>query len=231
MGGLTIINTVAAAPPQNVRASARIPIPFAAVRHMGSSSSIRLQTGDALIAVDVQNDFLPGGSLAVPDGDAVVPALNRYLAAFAARALPVFATRDWHPRNHCSFKEQGGIWPPHCVATTRGAEFASGLALPQAAVVISKAVTPAADAYSGFRGTDLAARLRATGATRLFIGGLATDYCVLNTVRDALAEGFEVMLLADATRAVDVQAGDGARAQQEMEQLGARTVRYEELAS
>ncbi len=197
---------------------------------MSSSSPIRLQTGDALIAVDVQNDFLPGGSLAVPAGDAVVPAINRYVAAFAARALPVFATRDWHPPNHCSFKAQGGIWPPHCVAATRGAEFASGLALPPAAVIISKAATVEADAYSGFGGTDLAARLRAGGVTRLFIGGLATDYCVLNTVKDALAEGFEVLLLADAIRAVEVKAGDGARAQGEMQQLGARPVRYEDLA-
>lgn len=197
---------------------------------MSSSSSIRLQTGDALIAVDVQNDFLSGGSLAVPEGDAVVPALNRYLAAFGARALPVFATRDWHPPNHCSFKAQGGIWPPHCAAATRGAEFASGLALPETAVVISKAATPEADAYSGFGGTDLAARLRAGGATRLFIGGLATDYCVLNTVKDAITLGFGVLLLADAIRAVDVKPGDGARAQAEMQQLGARTIRYEELA-
>jgi nicotinamidase/pyrazinamidase len=197
---------------------------------MSSGSPIRLQTGDALIAVDVQNDFLPGGSLAVPAGDAVVPAINRYVAAFAARALPVFATRDWHPPNHCSFKAQGGIWPPHCVAATRGAEFASGLALPPAAVIISKAATVEADAYSGFGGTDLAARLRACHATRLFIGGLATDYCVLNTVKDALAEGFEVLLLADAIRAVEVKAGDGARAQGEMQQLGARPVRYEDVA-
>ena len=197
---------------------------------MRSGSPIRLQTGDALIAVDVQNDFLPGGSLAVPAGDAVVPAINRYVAAFAARALPVFATRDWHPPNHCSFKAQGGIWPPHCVATTRGAEFASGLALPPAAVIISKAVTPEADAYSGFGGTDLAARLHAAGVTRLFIGGLATDYCVLNTVKDALAEGFEVLLLADAIRAVEVKAGDGARAQGEMQRLGARPIRYEDVA-
>ena len=197
---------------------------------MSSDSSIRLQAGDALIAVDAQNDFLPGGSLAVPEADAVVPALNRYLAAFAARSLPVFATRDWHPANHCSFQAQGGIWPAHCVAATRGAEFASGLALPQAAVIISKAVAPEADAYSGFGGTDLAARLRAARAARLFIGGLATDYCVLNTVRDALAEGFGVLLLEDAIRAVDVKAGDGARAQREMQQLGARTIRYEDLA-
>lgn len=197
---------------------------------MSSGSPIRLQTGDALIAVDVQNDFLPGGSLAVPAGDAVVPAINRYVAAFAARALPVFATRDWHPPNHCSFKAQGGIWLPHCVAATGGAEFASGLALPPAAVIISKAATVEADAYSGFGGTDLAARLRAGGVTRLFIGGLATDYCVLNTVKDALAEGFEVLLLADAIRAVEVKAGDGARAQGEMQRLGARPIRYEDVA-
>jgi nicotinamidase/pyrazinamidase len=197
---------------------------------MNSSSSIRLQAGDALIAVDVQNDFLPGGSLAVPEGDAVVPAINRYLAAFAARALPVFATRDWHPTNHCSFKAQGGIWPPHCVAATRGAEFAHALTLPETAVIISKAATPEADAYSGFGGTNLAARLRADEVTRLFIGGLATDYCVLNTVRDALAEGYTVLLLADAIRAVDVKPGDGARALDEMQGLGARAIRYEDLA-
>ena len=197
---------------------------------MSSGSFIRLQTGDALIAVDVQNDFLPGGSLAVPAGDAVVPAINRYAAAFAARALPVFATRDWHPLNHCSFKPQGGIWPPHCIAATRGAEFASSLALPPTAVIISKAATVEADAYSGFGGTDLAARLRAGGVTRLFIGGLATDYCVLNTVRDALAEGYTVLLLADAIRAVDVKAGDGARAQGEMQKLGAHPIRYGDVA-
>ena len=197
---------------------------------MSSDSTIRLQSGDALIAVDMQNDFLPGGSLAVPQGDAVVPAINRYLAAFAARALPVFATRDWHPPNHCSFKAQGGIWPPHCIAGTGGAEFARGLALPQTAVIVSKAATPEADAYSGFGGTGLAARLRTAGATRLFIGGLATDYCVLNTVRDALAEGFAVLLLADAIRAVDVNAGDGARAQGEMQGRGAQPIRYEDLA-
>jgi len=197
---------------------------------MNSSSPIRLQAGDALIAVDVQNDFLPGGSLAVPAGDAVVPALNRYLAAFAARALPVFATRDWHPPEHCSFQPQGGIWPPHCVADTRGAEFAPGLDLPAMAVTISKATLPEADAYSGFAGTDLAARLRAGRLTRLFIGGLATDYCVLNTVKDALSEGFEVLLLEDAIRAVEVNAGDGARALAEMQQHGARSIRYEDLA-
>lgn len=197
---------------------------------MASASSIHLRSSDALIAVDVQNDFLPGGSLAVPQGDAVIPALNRYLAAFAARALPVFATRDWHPPNHCSFKAQGGIWPPHCVAGTSGAEFAPGLALPQTSVVISKADTAAADSYSGFGGTDLAARLRACGATRLLIGGLATDYCVLNTVRDAIAAQFDVLLLVDAVRAVGVKPGDGERALAEMQRLGARPMAYADLA-
>jgi nicotinamidase/pyrazinamidase len=198
---------------------------------MGTDSSVHLQTGDALIAVDVQNDFLPGGSLAVPQGDAVVPALNRYLAAFAARALPVFATRDWHPAGHCSFQDQGGIWPPHCVAATIGAAFATGLALPPSAIIVSKATAPEADSYSGFGGTDLAARLRTVGSKRLFIGGLATDYCVLNTVKDAIGEGFAVMLLTDAIRAVDVKPGDGARAEEEMRQLGARPMRYEELVT
>ncbi len=178
--------------------------------------------GDALILVDVQNDFLPGGALAVPEGDEVIPVLNRWIAAFREQDLPIYATRDWHPRDHCSFEAQGGIWPPHCVADTDGARFAPGLDLPPEAVVIAKATTPEKDAYSGFEGTDLAQRLRDRGSTRLFIGGLATDYCVLNTVRDGLAEHFAVMLLSDAIRAVNVEPDDGARAEAEMRRLGAR---------
>lgn len=180
------------------------------------------QPGDALLLVDVQNDFLPGGSLAVPRGDEVVPVLNRAIAAFEAQQLPVYATRDWHPERHCSFRAQGGPWPPHCVAHTRGAEFAPTLRLPPAASVISKATSADRDAYSGFDDTDLDSRLRAAGIRRLFIGGLATDYCVLNTVRDALRLGYEVMLLTDAVRAVEVQPGDGRRAEDEMARLGAR---------
>ena len=197
---------------------------------MNTKSPIQLRSGDALIVVDMQKDFLPGGSLAVPDGDAVVPVFKRYLGEFAAHTLSVYATRDWHPENHCSFKEQGGIWPPHCVAGTRGAEFADGLPLSPAAVIISKATTVETDAYSGFGGTDLAARLRAAGVKRLLIGGLATDYCVLNTVKDAIAEGFEVLLLEDAMRAVDMQPGDGARAIAEMHRLGARSIRCEDIS-
>ena len=188
------------------------------------TESIELQYGDALIVVDVQNDFLPGGSLAVPDGDAVVPVLNRYLAEFSARELPVYATRDWHPANHCSFKARGGPWPPHCVAGTHGAQFAAGLKFPTGATVISKAEKPDKDAYSGFEGTDLDARLRARKVKRLFIGGLAADYCVLNTVRDALSLGHEVYLLTDAIRAVNINPDDGPKAEAEMQRLGAKPI-------
>jgi nicotinamidase/pyrazinamidase len=180
--------------------------------------------GDALIIVDVQNDFLPGGKLGVAHGDEVVPALNRYIERFASRGLPVFATRDWHPENHCSFSDQGGIWPPHCLADSAGAAFAPGLALPDAAIVVSKADTPAQDAYSGFEGTDLAAQLRARSVKRVYVGGIATDYCVLNTVKDALAEGFEVLLLTDAIRAVDVKPGDGDAAIEQMKAWSAQPV-------
>lgn len=186
------------------------------------------QVGDALLIVDVQNDFLPGGSLAVVHGDEVVPPLNRCLRAFAV--LPVFATRDWHPEGHCSFKPQGGPWPPHCVQGTHGAEFAAALRLPPSATVISKATEETQDAYSGFQGTDLDARLRAANVRRLFVGGLATDYCVLATVRDALRLGYRVVLLVDAIRAVDVQPGNGKRAEAEMARLGVRCVAVDEVA-
>lgn len=187
--------------------------------------------GDALIVVDVQNDFLPGGSLAVPRGDEVVAPLNRYAAAFAAANLPVYATRDWHPSNHCSFKARGGPWPPHCVADSNGAAFAPGLKLPAPTVVISKATTADKDAYSGFEGTDLDARLKRAGVKRVFVGGLATDYCVLNTVRGARKLGYEVMLLTDAIRAVNVKPGDGRHAEAEMHRLGSRPFTLTQLAA
>jgi nicotinamidase/pyrazinamidase len=185
----------------------------------------------ALLIVDVQRDFLPGGSLGVPDGDAVVPVLNRYIAAARAKGVPIYASRDWHPQNHCSFKPRGGPWPPHCVAGTPGAAFAEGLQLPSDAAIIDKATREDADAYSAFSGTTLAEQLRRRGVKRLLVGGLATDYCVLNTVRDALREGFGVILLEDAIRAVNVKPGDGERAQREMENGGAVAATYEELAA
>jgi nicotinamidase/pyrazinamidase len=188
--------------------------------------AVTLQRGDALILVDVQYDFLPGGSLAVPRGDEVVHALNRYIALFQQRGLPVFATRDWHPPQHCSFREQGGPWPPHCIAGSDGARFAALLDLPCDVRIISKATATQTDAYSGFEGTELTELLRQAGVSRVFVGGLATDYCVLNTVRDARRFGFGAMLLADAIRAVDVAPGDGERAIAEMLGAGAVAIEY-----
>lgn len=192
--------------------------------------AIQLSATDALLIVDLQNDFLPGGSLPVPAGDQVIPVLNRYIALFARQALPVLATRDWHPAKHCSFRAQGGIWPPHCIAGSSGAELASALKLPATAVIVPKATTADQDAYSGFAGTELARLLHAGGSKRLFIGGLATDYCVLNTVKDALSQGFCVALLLDAIRAVDVRAGDGSAAIAQMIERGARPLQFADLA-
>ncbi len=177
--------------------------------------------GDALIVVDLQRDFLPGGALGVAQGDRVLAAINDYLALFVARQLPVFATRDWHPAGHCSFVERGGPWPPHCIAGSAGAAFGDGLELPAEAVVVSKATTAERDAYSGFEGTDLQEQLQRACVSRLFIGGLATDYCVLQTVMDARSLGFDVVVLRDAIAAVDAYPGDGERAIDQMRGAGA----------
>lgn len=187
--------------------------------------------GDALIIVDVQDDFLPGGSLAVPNGDEVVSPLNTLIDTFESRGLPIFATRDWHPENHCSFEARGGPWPPHCIADSPGARFAADLRLPASATVVSKATTADKDAYSGFGDTELDVLLREADVQRVFIGGLATDYCVLNTVRDALSLGYEVMLVSDAVRPVEVEPGDGERALDEMCELGAIAVTAEQVSA
>lgn len=194
-------------------------------------NDLHLKTGDALVIVDVQNDFLPEGSLPVPKGDEVIPVINQYLALFKEKALPVFATRDWHPKDHCSFKDQGGIWPVHCVQGTPGSQFPSTLHLPDTTTVISTAWKKEAEAYSGFEGTDFAERLEASGVHRLLVGGLATDYCVLNTVKDAIKNGFEVLLLQDAIRAINVQPEDGKKAVEEMIRLGAVPIEYKDIAS
>lgn len=194
------------------------------------SSNLSLGSGDALVIVDVQNDFLPGGSLAVPEANAVAETLNRYIDVFVKHDLPIYATRDWHTSDHCSFQSQGGPWPPHCVAGSSGADFAPQLHLPVNAIIISKGTGSHQDAYSGFEGTDLAEHLRAMDVRRLFIGGLATDYCVLNTVRDALSHRFEVLLLEDAIRAVNVQPDDGNKAIAEMRQRGAVPITLSQVA-
>jgi nicotinamidase/pyrazinamidase len=194
-------------------------------RGVVSASNVRPTDGDALILVDVQHDFLPGGSLGVADGDAIIEPLNAAIEQFSRQGLPVVATRDWHPSNHISFAAQGGPWPPHCVQGTHGAQFDPALRIPEGAIIISKASDPAHDAYSGFQGTDLDEQLRALGVRRVFVGGLATDYCVLNTVLDARRLGYQVVLLADAVRAVNVQPDDGEAALAQMAEAGAVAVR------
>jgi nicotinamidase/pyrazinamidase len=176
---------------------------------------------DALIIVDVQNDFCPGGALPVPDGDAVVPVLNGWIAAFERAGAPIFYSRDWHPPDHCSFREQGGPWPPHCVQGTPGADFHPHLRLAPTATLISKATTPDRDAYSAFDGTGLAELLRRKRVRRVFVGGLATDYCVRATVLDAIRAGFETRLTRGGHRGVEVRPGDCARAVEEMKKEGA----------
>jgi nicotinamidase/pyrazinamidase len=184
----------------------------------------------ALIVVDVQNDFCPGGALAVAEGDRVIPILNRYVQFCVKKSLPVYATRDWHPQDHCSFKAHGGPWPVHCVQGTSGAQFHPQLNLPKDVGIISKATDPGEDAYSGFQGTDLARRLKDQGIRRILIGGLATDYCVKSTVLDGLKAGFEVYFLADACRAVNVNPEDGQKAMQEMLAAGAQQLTLAQLS-
>jgi nicotinamidase/pyrazinamidase len=184
---------------------------------MGSS----LVAGDALLIVDVQNDFCPGGALPVPEGDRVVPVLNRWIDAAERAHVPIYASRCWHPRGHVSFRERGGPWPPHCVQNESGADFHPALKLPRGVPVITKGADLERDNYSDFAGTDLAERLRAQHVRRIWVGGLALDYCVRATVLDGLAAGFDVALIRAATRAVEVQPGDGERALEEMRAAGA----------
>ncbi|HET9016239.1 MAG TPA: isochorismatase family protein [Thermomicrobiaceae bacterium] len=178
-----------------------------------------------LLVVDVQNDFCPGGALAVPLGDEVVPVLNAYLERFDAASLPVYASRDWHPVGSHHFREHGGLWPPHCLRDSPGAAFRPDLALPADVVVISSGTGIEEEGYSAFEGTDpdgvpFGDRLHRDGVTHLYLGGLATDYCVRASALDARRHGLAVTLLLDASRGIDVQSGDIARAIEEMRDAG-----------
>jgi nicotinamidase/pyrazinamidase len=178
-----------------------------------------LSEGDVLLIVDVQHDFLPGGALAVPNGDEVVPVLAQLARYAEQNGVPIVASRDWHPENHCSFTAQGGPWPPHCIADSEGASLDEDLQLPADVHIVDKATRPDADAYSAFEETGLDTWLRRRDVKRVVIGGLATEYCVLNTARDARTHGFDVTLLTDAIRAID--SSDGERAIDELRDLGA----------
>jgi len=185
------------------------------------------QNKQALIVTDVQNDFCAGGTLAVPHGDEVVAPLNRLIDKFLKRGDPVYKTRDWHPPTTKHFEAYGGTWPVHCVQNTNGAEFHPQLRDDPRIHVISKGLGDK-DSYSGFDETDLAEQLRAQGVNEVLVGGLATDYCVKNTVLDALKNGFRVKALADAMRPVEVNPGDGERAIEEMRDAGAEVVTSEQ---
>jgi nicotinamidase/pyrazinamidase len=187
--------------------------------------------GAALLLVDVQNDFCPGGALAVPQGDRVIPVLNRVVERFEAEGRPVYASRDWHPADTKHFRDFGGPWPPHCVADSPGAHFHPQLRLPANAIVISKGQDRSDDGYSAFegvtdRGRALADDLRARGVSELYVGGLATDYCVRATVLDARKAGIPVTVLTDGIAGIGNE--DAARALEEMRAAGASLASSEE---
>lgn len=177
---------------------------------------------DALVIVDFQNDFASGGALAVPDGDAIATPIDGLLDRFEL----VVATRDWHPADHASFR---GAWPVHCVQGTWGAELHPALDRSRIDVIIDKGRAPESEGYSAFEDTDLEGLLRARGVDRLYVAGLATDYCVRNTVLDACRLGFAVVVLEDAIRGVNVQPGDSARAIADMRRAGAIVSRSTEV--
>lgn len=184
----------------------------------------------ALILVDVQNDFCPGGALAVSEGDQIVPIINRLMPKFSL----VISTQDWHPANHISFKDQGGPWPPHCVQGSRGSELHSALETGPIAHYFRKASSPEKDDYSEFAGKDDRGRkldqvLKSKGVKKLYVVGLATDYCVLETVLDGLKLGYEVYPVTDAMRAVNVNPEDGENALQRMAGSGAILVTSDEV--
>ncbi|MGD9850426.1 MAG: nicotinamidase [Nitrospirales bacterium] len=181
-----------------------------------------LKPGDALLIVDVQKDFCPGGALAVEGGDAIVPVINRWIAAAKAKGVPVYASRDWHPIGHMSFKEQGGPWPPHCIQDSHGAKFHPDLALPDSTVMVTKGVRFDQDQNSAFDQTGLAHKLRKDGIRRLWVAGLAEDVCVLATVLDARREGFDVVLIQNATRPITSEGGVEAR--EKIQAAGAKIV-------
>lgn len=193
---------------------------------MSQTGDVAIGQGDALLVVDVQNDFCPGGALPVPHGDGVVAVANTLLSK---RGWLRVASRDWHPANHCSFRAQGGPWPPHCVQNTPGAEFHPGLNQEAIDLVVSKADRPDKDAYSAFEGTGLAEKLRRRGVKRVFVLGLATDYCVKSTAIDAVRAGFRVFAVEDGMRGVEVTPGDSEKALAEMRKHGVELVRSEQI--
>ncbi len=192
---------------------------------MSENAELILTNKDCLIVADVQNDFLPGGALGIHDGDQIIPVLNEYIRTFKAAQAPIVASRDGTPQNtyqHNTYPSMPkGLWPAHCIKDTPGAQFSPDLKLPSNTLVVSKATDSSKEAYSVFDDTDLGEQLRALGVSRVFIGGLATDYCVVNSVVDACKLGFDVVVLVDAVRGIELHPGDVEQAFVTMSKLGA----------
>lgn len=189
--------------------------------------TIQFQPGDALLIVDAQNDFFPGGSLGVPDGDQIIPILNELITKAKQNNIPIIASRDWHPANHISFKENGGIWPVHCVQDSTGSHFHPDVHIPDSALIINKAFDVDKEAYSAFEGETLDGKsltqvLNGMGVKRLWVAGLALDYCVKDSVLDGVQEGFQINVLLDATRAIDTEAQD--KVIEEIKQSGGKII-------
>lgn len=183
--------------------------------------------GSALIVVDVQKDFMPGGALPVPSGERVIPVINDLIINFKERGIPIIASRDWHPQDHVSFKPRGP-WPPHCVQGTEGADFHPTLDLPEDAIIVSKGTFPDKEAYSAFQDTDLEETLKKLGIRRLFVTGVATEYCVKETVMDALRKGYQTFVIEDAIKGIEVEGEE--RAKEDMLRKGAIIVSSSDLA-
>jgi len=185
---------------------------------------VELRTHDALIITDVQRDFCRGGSLAVPESEEIIPILNAWINRAIPLRIPIFFTRDWHPINHISFRDRGGPWPPHCIQGTRGADFHPDLFVPSSGILINKAKEPDRESYSAFGDTLLSHYVKTLNIRRVWLGGLTLDYCVAATALDARSLGLDVLVLREATRAVNAVPGDAMRAIERMEAAGVQFV-------
>ena len=188
----------------------------------------------ALLIVDVQNDFCPGGALGVPEGDKIVPYINKYIKIFSKNKLPIFATRDWHPIKTKHFKDFGGVWLVHCIQNTRGAQFYPKLRLPKETILLYKGIYPDKDGYSAFEaenenGMSFLSLLKRLGVQEIYISGLAIDYCVKFTTHDAIRQGFKVKLLMDAVKGVNLRPNDSERAIKEMVKKGAKKITLKDI--